>query len=60
MTHGRRIAKVKKILGVCSGSQIIAEALGGKVIKGPYGQEVGVQEVSLIDEFKELFGTEKN
>jgi len=33
--------------------------LGGKVIKGPYGQEVGVQEVSLIDEFKELFGTEK-
>jgi len=34
--------------------------LGGKVIKGPYGQEVGVQEVSLIDEFKELFGTEKN
>ncbi|PVU77009.1 GMP synthase [Acidianus hospitalis] len=55
----RAYSEGKKILGVCLGSQIIAEALGGKVIKGSYGQEVGVQEVSLIDEFKELFGTEK-
>jgi GMP synthase-like glutamine amidotransferase len=49
----------KKIFGICLGSQIIAEALGGKVIKGPFGQEVGVQEVKLVDEFMELFKSDK-
>lgn len=49
----------KKILGICLGSQLIAEALGGKVIKGPFGSEIGVQKVKLIDEFKNYFGKDE-
>lgn len=47
----------KRVLGVCLGSQLIAEALGGKVTKGAFGNEVGIQKVYLLNEFRTLFGS---
>jgi GMP synthase-like glutamine amidotransferase len=44
----------KRVLGVCLGSQLIAEALVGKVIKGPHGQEIGIQKVKLLGDLKEF------
>ncbi len=49
----------KKVLGVCLGSQLIAEALGGKVIKGPYGVELGVQKVKIIGELSNFLKTDE-
>ena len=39
----------KKLLGVCFGHQIIAEALGGKVTKAKSGWHVGVDKLELLD-----------
>lgn len=49
----------KRVLGVCLGSQLIAEALGGKVIKGPHGQEIGIQKVKLLGNLKEFMKMKK-
>jgi GMP synthase-like glutamine amidotransferase len=49
----------KRILGICLGSQLIAETLGGKVMKGQFGCELGLQKVKLLDEMKEFFGKEE-
>ncbi len=49
----------KRVLGICLGSQLIAEALGGKVIKGGFGQEIGVQKVRLLGELKDFMSSEK-
>jgi GMP synthase (glutamine-hydrolysing) len=38
------------MLGVCFGHQIVAGALGGKVVRNPKGWEVGVQDVDLTEE----------
>ncbi|MGB9729586.1 MAG: type 1 glutamine amidotransferase [Thermoprotei archaeon] len=48
----------KLLLGICLGSQLIAEALGGKVIKGPYGPEIGIMKVKNLGEFKNIYGDE--
>ena len=37
----------KKLIGVCFGHQIIAEALGGSVRKSPDGWHAGVDSISL-------------
>ena len=37
----------KKLVGVCFGHQIIAEALGGSVRKSPTGWHAGVDSISL-------------
>ncbi len=39
----------KSILGICSGHQVFAEALGGKVHTNPQGPEVGTTKISLRD-----------
>jgi len=43
----------KKVLGVCFGHQMIAEALGGKVLKGRNGFMIGVHEFEYLK--KELW-----
>ncbi len=41
----------KKVLGICLGSQLIAEAIGGKVFKQKH-KEIGWFDVSLVDDAK--------
>lgn len=38
----------KKVIGICFGHQIIAKALGGKVIKSPKGWGVGVSQNQIV------------
>lgn len=38
----------KRVLGVCLGSQLISESLGGSVKKGAFGPEIGVSKVKLL------------
>ena len=39
-----------KIVGICFGHQLIAEALGGKDIKSPKGFGTGIRELNVIDD----------
>ncbi|TPX67851.1 hypothetical protein SpCBS45565_g03424 [Spizellomyces sp. 'palustris'] len=38
-----------KVIGICFGHQVIAEALGGRVIKNPAGWEIGWTNVNVND-----------
>ncbi|MCY0858829.1 MAG: type 1 glutamine amidotransferase [Sulfolobaceae archaeon] len=49
----------KRVLGICLGSQIIAEALGGKVVKGQFGSELGISRVKLVGELREYLGKDE-
>lgn len=40
--------KNMKIIGICFGHQILAQALGGKVARGPDGFAVGVRNVEIL------------
>ena len=46
----RMMDQGKKIIGICSGHNLFAEALGGKVIQNPKGLEMGTREIRLSDE----------
>ncbi|KAH7010077.1 class I glutamine amidotransferase-like protein [Ilyonectria destructans] len=46
------------ILAICYGHQILARALGGKVIKNPKGCELSVTKVNLTPSGIDLFGTD--
>eukprot|EP01068_Selenidium_serpulae_P012475 Selendium_serpulae@DN5826_c0_g1_i1.p1 len=37
------------LLGLCFGHQIVAHALGGKVIKNPFGRLVGLRSCTVVD-----------
>ncbi len=39
----------KPIFGICFGHQLLAEALGGRVVKNPRGREIGTVKVTLDD-----------
>ena len=49
----------KKLIGVCFGHQIIAEALGGSVRKSPNGWHAGVDSISLNKDDLEYGGQGK-
>jgi GMP synthase-like glutamine amidotransferase len=40
----------QKLIGICFGHQIIAEALGGKVIKSPKGWGVGIKDFAVTSQ----------
>ncbi|KAJ3041283.1 hypothetical protein HK097_002304 [Rhizophlyctis rosea] len=48
-----------KVVGVCFGHQIIAQALGGEVTKNPHGWEVGWTEVQLGENGKQVLKTSR-
>ena len=41
-------AAKKKVIGICFGHQLIAKALGGKVIKSPKGWGVGISQNTVV------------
>ncbi|MCC5813310.1 MAG: type 1 glutamine amidotransferase [Leptospira sp.] len=45
----------KKMIGICLGSQIIAQALGGEVKKGDKGAEVGFGELEIVSPEDKIF-----
>lgn len=46
---------LKKIIGICFGHQIVAQALGGKVELNEKGWEIAVRKVTLSPDSKGLF-----
>jgi GMP synthase (glutamine-hydrolysing) len=42
------VAQQTPVLGICFGHQILAQALGGEVIRNPRGREIGTIEVELL------------
>jgi GMP synthase-like glutamine amidotransferase len=46
--HARR----RKLIGICFGHQIVAQALGGRVEKSPKGWGVGVRDFSIVEPAK--------
>lgn len=45
----------KKIIGICFGHQIVAQALGGKVELNNKGWEIAVRQITLADSTKGIF-----
>jgi GMP synthase-like glutamine amidotransferase len=44
----------KKIIGICFGHQIVAQALGGKVEVNGRGWELGVRQIALAENAKSI------
>ena len=45
----------KKIIGICFGHQVVAQALGGKVELNQKGWELGVRSITISECAKEIF-----
>jgi GMP synthase-like glutamine amidotransferase len=44
-----------KVIGICLGSQIIAQVLGSPVRQGEFGSEVGFSECKIVDKNSKIF-----
>jgi GMP synthase-like glutamine amidotransferase len=50
----------KKIIGICFGHQIVAQALGGKVEVNQKGWEIAVRQIALADGSEKIFRLENS
>lgn len=50
-----RIDEALPVLGICFGHQMLAQALGGRVVKNPVGREIGTIRASRCDDDDPLF-----
>jgi GMP synthase-like glutamine amidotransferase len=50
----------KKIIGICFGHQIVAQALGGKVEVNQKGWEIAVRQITLANNFEKIFPLENS
>ncbi len=56
----KALSEGKKVLGICLGAQLIADALGGKVYRGEWGKEIGWKPVYPQDHLEILYRDEIN
>lgn len=49
------VANGHKLIGICFGHQVIAQALGGKVIRSSNGWGVGVQTISIMPKKRQVW-----
>ncbi len=56
----KALSEGKKILGICLGAQLIADALGGKVYRGEWGKEIGWKPIYPQDHLEILYRDEIN
>ena len=54
----RALSEDKKVLGICLGAQLIADALGGKVYRGEWGKEIGWKPIYPQDHLEILYRDE--
>ncbi|BCS93771.1 type 1 glutamine amidotransferase [Metallosphaera javensis (ex Sakai et al. 2022)] len=54
----KAIKENKRVLGICLGAQLLSHALGGTVVKGGLGPEVGVGKVRFTGRLAELHEVE--
>ncbi|QCO31369.1 MULTISPECIES: type 1 glutamine amidotransferase [Metallosphaera] len=50
----KAIAEDKRVLGICLGAQLLSYALGGKVVKGAFGPELGIGKVKFMGKLANL------
>ena len=43
------VANDVPLFGICFGHQLLAEALGGRVVRNPLGREIGTQRIRLLE-----------
>ncbi|MEM0019619.1 MAG: type 1 glutamine amidotransferase [Metallosphaera sp.] len=50
----KAITEDKRVLGICLGAQLLSYALGGEVVKGAFGPELGIGKVKFMGKLTDL------